>query len=680
MFVLNDDLSIYATRGDIVFFTVSAKDKGEVHTFKAGDVVRVKIFGKKDAESVVLEKDFPIYEDATEVEIFLSGDDTKIGGVISKPKDYWYEVELNPLTNPQTIIGYDEDGAKVFKLFPEGADIPAYVPTPEDIPFIDSELDLTSPRPVENQAVARAIVQLKSAVTKTAGDALARAKTAEDAVKVEKARIDNLVSGATAGDEELIDIRVGADGTTYDTAGDAVRAQDKYFSSAINRIAVDNIYDAASQNAETITDNAYIQAGTLIANGNYFVTAPIDVSRYAGRKLYFNVPLHASAVEAARVSCFDANGEYLTNDGLAENEGANALSYTVPLNAGYIRLSVYKYAYWNIEQVNKAFMILSADVEVGLFPYGSKLLLSPEYPSDHKKMAVDVDGTNINITVPSGTKHLHYKLGHFQNSKNAFFDFLSIGATEERNALPKSETALFVNGSDFFGPYIVRALNNANGDMPDSLNFTGASHAYSGNTEGNTNATGRSVVEAILLDGVKCTKYSGHCNTLDVYWTNYVQATNTKKADGTGREVLKENYHLHFDGVSFEIENDITALEEIEIVRYYGLQIGHGVTGYNYNISYVGSRNNIVSAKGNSKSSDINCREIFIQRTDAPIECRFGLHPVGLGTFYRNSWYSAFDTDYGKSYFFLVNSDEKCPMAKNQQVNFKGYYKFRYCD
>ena len=25
-------------------------------------------------------------------------------------------------TQPQTIIGYDEDGAKVFRLFPEGAD------------------------------------------------------------------------------------------------------------------------------------------------------------------------------------------------------------------------------------------------------------------------------------------------------------------------------------------------------------------------------------------------------------------------------------------------------------------------------------------------------------------------------------------------------------------------------
>jgi hypothetical protein len=70
-----------------------------------------------------LQKDFPVVEATENVDIFLSKEDTKFGEVISKPKDYWYEVELNPEDNPQTIIGYDEDGAKIFKLFPEGDDI-----------------------------------------------------------------------------------------------------------------------------------------------------------------------------------------------------------------------------------------------------------------------------------------------------------------------------------------------------------------------------------------------------------------------------------------------------------------------------------------------------------------------------------------------------------------------------
>ena len=84
MFTLNDDLSIYATRGDIVFFSVTAEDDGEPYKFQAGDVVRIKIYGKKDAEAVVLQKDFPVTEETESVEIFLTEQDTKIGEVISK--------------------------------------------------------------------------------------------------------------------------------------------------------------------------------------------------------------------------------------------------------------------------------------------------------------------------------------------------------------------------------------------------------------------------------------------------------------------------------------------------------------------------------------------------------------------------------------------------------------------
>lgn len=123
MFVINDDMSIHATRGDVVFFTVTAEDNGIDYEFQQGDVLRMQIYGKKDAESVVMSKTFNIESACKEYVIYLSGEDTKIGEVISKPTDYWYEIELNPFTDPQTIVGYDDNGAKIFKLLPEGGDM-----------------------------------------------------------------------------------------------------------------------------------------------------------------------------------------------------------------------------------------------------------------------------------------------------------------------------------------------------------------------------------------------------------------------------------------------------------------------------------------------------------------------------------------------------------------------------
>lgn len=164
MFVINEDKSIYITRGDVAFFTVKSKtETGEAYKFQAGDVIRFKVFEKKACENVVLSKDFGIEAETEEATIYLEEKDTKIGELISKPVDYWYEVELNPYTNPQTIVGYDEDGAKVFKLLPEGNEAEDDDPiTPEDIPVVDVELSLTSTRPVQNQAIARAFSEIRA--------------------------------------------------------------------------------------------------------------------------------------------------------------------------------------------------------------------------------------------------------------------------------------------------------------------------------------------------------------------------------------------------------------------------------------------------------------------------------------------------------------------------------------
>lgn len=123
MLVIHDDNSIYLTRGDIASIQITAlNSSGEEYLFKNGDIVCFSIFEKGRYDNLVLRRDVEVTTETKFVSINLSGNDTKIGELINKPKQYWYEVELNPDTAPQTIIGYDNNGPKILTLFPEGVE------------------------------------------------------------------------------------------------------------------------------------------------------------------------------------------------------------------------------------------------------------------------------------------------------------------------------------------------------------------------------------------------------------------------------------------------------------------------------------------------------------------------------------------------------------------------------
>ena len=121
MIKIDEEKTIHLTRGDTVTIVVTAQnDDGSNYEFQKGDTLRLKVMSKKKVEEIVLTKDIVIDSNKESVEIELTSDETRIGDYINKPITYWYEVELNPDNNSTTIIGYDENGPKQFKLYPEG--------------------------------------------------------------------------------------------------------------------------------------------------------------------------------------------------------------------------------------------------------------------------------------------------------------------------------------------------------------------------------------------------------------------------------------------------------------------------------------------------------------------------------------------------------------------------------
>ena len=123
MFKILNDKTICVTRGDVANIVVTANlQDGQKYLFSSGDTVRFRVFKKRDCSCVVMKKDVDIDSETETVTISLTNGDTKIGELINKPVDYWYEIELNPDTEPQTIVGYDISGEKIFRLYPEGSD------------------------------------------------------------------------------------------------------------------------------------------------------------------------------------------------------------------------------------------------------------------------------------------------------------------------------------------------------------------------------------------------------------------------------------------------------------------------------------------------------------------------------------------------------------------------------
>lgn len=118
---------IQINRGDSTTLKINAKDSnGDPYTFNVGEKVKFSLTERKNEDNVIFSKTIDVLEEGEYVNISLSSEDTKIGEIINKPVIYWYEISVLTLNNEvQTIIGYDDTGAKEFILNPEAGDLNA---------------------------------------------------------------------------------------------------------------------------------------------------------------------------------------------------------------------------------------------------------------------------------------------------------------------------------------------------------------------------------------------------------------------------------------------------------------------------------------------------------------------------------------------------------------------------
>lgn len=115
-----ENTTIKINRGDkmSILFSIPLNDNSN-YKFSAGDVLSFGVFGKKEMDELpLLYKEFTVLEATEKVAMDFTSDEMHIGELINKPTDYWYEIQLN---NEQTVLGFDDDGAKIIRLYPEGS-------------------------------------------------------------------------------------------------------------------------------------------------------------------------------------------------------------------------------------------------------------------------------------------------------------------------------------------------------------------------------------------------------------------------------------------------------------------------------------------------------------------------------------------------------------------------------
>ena len=305
---------------------------------------------------------------------------------------------------------------------------------------------------------------------------------------------------------------------------------------------------------------------------------------------------------------------------------------------------------------------------------GSELLLSDYFNRDFSlKVKVTVDGKVYIKKRISDTESLGISFAH--NGGNSLFNFAYLFKIAETAGKPMTDSftasgaMVSIGSTDWFSPYLVQAVDNADGDVP-----AGNDYMTGGNHRSNNTATGGGVTAveeswSIEIGGdVPLREVVYNTNDIVIKWTNHVQGNNTSKSDGTGRAIISETWTLHICPDGIVAENDICPLESVTIMSYYGLQafLSGG------NIIYKGGTTRTpVAINSVSNSGNTDCREAVIY--DSTYKFGVYVEPLDLGLF-EDVAYSLFTTNASKMYCNLIGTEISA--EQNEHYYIKGAYKF----
>ena len=529
-------------------------------------------------------------------------------------------------------------------------------------------------------------------------------KANQNDLETEKMRINNLVSlpeGSTTGDAELTDVRVG-EGTVYNSAGDHVRAIGKSVETTFkNLLKNGNFTKGAEGWYSQFCTPVYVDGVvSFTAAARYGRVQNIGVETLNGHKYYMAGDIEAnSTLVGLRIG--NVQGVMRTQaSGWERVSGVIEWQYadntTFPFQVTDTRTSG-----WDEVKATKLILInLTKIFGVGKEPSKEdmdELVESYDGSWLSEKSEVGKLSTSLLMNILSNKKNdspLYAKVStnevliNFKYSdktdmrielrkkgSNNIFEFNKFFLINNTLNAVSDDTVggvLLLNAdTDWFGPHRVKVTTNIDGDLPNSNHVTGGNHAYDGGIGGT--ATGRTTAIEVKVDGRQTLDFEGYCNFIDVSWNNKIQATNTKKADGTGREALSENIHLHFDGYDVDVDYNVETLEPLVYELIYGMQAP--ITPWKGEVFYHNSDNNKwLDANVSTNSNDKTCNRITLRKGSHRLDL-FVDSTMGIGKRDKLEMFNAAETTTSsKTYLRLLSGS--FPTEAGEVQTYKGRYRF----
>lgn len=439
-----------------------------------------------------------------------------------------------------------------------------------------------------------------------------------------------------------------------------------------------NLYDASQQTDDTVAPHYYVNGVPSTStqfDATYHCTAPIPVrpnTTYTlGLVPAFNtltLPWPDALTQC--VFFYDDDGAYIGK--------ASTATFITPANTASLRFNYAHAAMGRVQMNRRCMLVEGVELPETFEPYFVQTLegriAETEAKISSPPLYFTISGSKIVVVSKYDATH-DLAVTLEKKGGNNLFDFSLMGLIENATRTVSkdvaSQVSLLSTPGDWHAPFKIKAKNNIDGDQPTKDYFTGGNHQYNNTGTGST-ATARCESVRFFVDGQEIANGDGYAHFIEMRWTNYVQAQNTTKADGSGREVLQENHVLTFDGHTWTTHVELVPLEDVTIALWYGLQ---AFTTKCPMINYVGgaNRGTFDTRTASSTCGDSTTNEMVLTGdAHQRIVSIDGGYDLGRSGVYSGTQ-RAFAHTYGKCYFTVL---QNYAASQGCKYYLRGAYRF----